>query len=201
MTFGEKLKEARKKSGLSQEQLAQKLCLSRQAVTKWESDRGLPDVINLKALSSLLDVSVDYLLDDGNSEKMNVIKEIIDWSKYPKEKWNNLKEDFVVMDKYPDAVSITQLSRKKKRNRTEKIADNLLFLIPLTPDNMSQVYDKINDPSIYYLVELHDKLILANVTEEYIISYRLPQQKVNKKIEIGSNIFTITKRKIQSKTL
>lgn len=201
MTFGEKLKEARKKSGLSQEQLAQKLCLSRQAVTKWESDRGLPDVINLKALSVLLDVSVDYLLDDGNSEKMNVIKEIIDWSKYPKEKWNNLKEDFVVMDKYPDAVSITQLSRKKKRNRTEKITDSLLFLIPLTPDNMSQVYDKINDPSIYYLVELHDKLILANVTEEYIISYRLPQQKVNKKIEIGSNIFTITKRKIQSKTL
>ena len=38
MTLGEKLKEARKKIGLSQEQLAEKLCVSRQAVTKWESD-------------------------------------------------------------------------------------------------------------------------------------------------------------------
>jgi transcriptional regulator with XRE-family HTH domain len=58
MTFGEKLKEARKEAGLSQEQLAQKLSVSRSAVAKWESDKGMPDVNNLKAISQLLDVSV-----------------------------------------------------------------------------------------------------------------------------------------------
>ena len=58
MTFGEKLKEARKEAGLSQEQLAQELSVSRSAVAKWESDKGMPDVNNLKAISQLLDVSV-----------------------------------------------------------------------------------------------------------------------------------------------
>ena len=45
MTFGEKLKCARKEAGLSQEQLAEKLSVSRSAVAKWESDKGMPDVI------------------------------------------------------------------------------------------------------------------------------------------------------------
>lgn len=62
MTLGEKLKEARKQAGLSQEQLAEKLGISRSAVAKWETDKGIPDVDNLKALSGLLSVSIDYLL-------------------------------------------------------------------------------------------------------------------------------------------
>ena len=65
MTLGEKIKEARKKAGLSQEQLAEKLGVSRSAVAKWETDKGIPDVDNLKVLSKLLNVSVDCLLDDG----------------------------------------------------------------------------------------------------------------------------------------
>lgn len=65
MTLGEKIKEARKQAGLSQEQLSEKLGVSRSAVAKWETDNGIPDVDNLKVLSKLLTVSVDYLLDDG----------------------------------------------------------------------------------------------------------------------------------------
>lgn len=44
MTIGEKLKEARKQAGLSQEQLSEKLGVSRSAVAKWETDNGIPDV-------------------------------------------------------------------------------------------------------------------------------------------------------------
>lgn len=44
MTFAEKLKSIRKKAGLSQEQLAEKLGVSRQAVTKWETETGIPDI-------------------------------------------------------------------------------------------------------------------------------------------------------------
>ena len=47
-TFGEKLKSARKEAGLTQEQLAVKLMVSRQAITKWETDKGMPDIENLK---------------------------------------------------------------------------------------------------------------------------------------------------------
>ena len=64
MTFGEKLKNARKEAGLSQEQLAEKLSVSRSAVAKWETDNGMPDVNNLKAMASLLNTSIDYLLDE-----------------------------------------------------------------------------------------------------------------------------------------
>ena len=51
MTFGEKLKEARKESGLSQEQLAEKMSVSRSAIAKWETDKGMPDVNNLKVIA------------------------------------------------------------------------------------------------------------------------------------------------------
>lgn len=74
MTLGEKIKKARIENGFTQEELAEKLMVSRQAITKWEKDRGMPDVGNLKILAELLNVSVDYLLDDGEKADMNVIR-------------------------------------------------------------------------------------------------------------------------------
>ena len=47
MTFAEKLKSIRKQAGMSQEKLAEKLGVSRQAVTKWETDAGIPDIENI----------------------------------------------------------------------------------------------------------------------------------------------------------
>jgi transcriptional regulator with XRE-family HTH domain len=66
MTFGEKLKKARIEAGYTQNELANKLTVSRAAIAKWESDRGMPDVTNLKAIAEALNVSIDYLLDDGS---------------------------------------------------------------------------------------------------------------------------------------
>ena len=62
MTFAEKLKSIRKQAGMSQEQLAEKLSVSRQAVTKWETDAGIPDIENIMAISALFDISIDELL-------------------------------------------------------------------------------------------------------------------------------------------
>ena len=61
MTFAEKLKSLRKQASMSQEQLAEKLGVSRQAVTKWETDTGIPDIENIKSISSLFDISIDEL--------------------------------------------------------------------------------------------------------------------------------------------
>lgn len=69
MTFAEKLKELRKQSGISQEKLAEKLGVSRQAVTKWERDSGVPDIENIIAISKLFDVSMDELFSNERSEK------------------------------------------------------------------------------------------------------------------------------------
>ncbi len=59
MTFAEKLKSIRKQAGMSQEQLAEKLGVSRQAVTKWETDSGIPDIENMMAISVLFDISLN----------------------------------------------------------------------------------------------------------------------------------------------
>ncbi len=64
MTFGEKLKEVRRQAGMSQEKLAEKLGVSRQAITKWETNAGIPDIENIMAVSTLFHVSIDELLSN-----------------------------------------------------------------------------------------------------------------------------------------
>ena len=62
MNFGDKLKQYRLKEGLSQEQLAEKIGVSRQAITKWETKRGLPDVENMIILAELFKLTLDELV-------------------------------------------------------------------------------------------------------------------------------------------
>ena len=68
MKFGEKLQKLRKQSGLSQEQLAARLTVSRQAVSKWELDDTMPDTENVIQLSRIFGVSCDYLLREEVDE-------------------------------------------------------------------------------------------------------------------------------------
>lgn len=64
MTIYDKLVQLRKRKGWSQEDLAEKLDVSRQAISRWENGSALPDAYNLRQLSHLYDVSTDYLLND-----------------------------------------------------------------------------------------------------------------------------------------
>lgn len=69
MTFAEKLKDIRKQTGTSQEKLAEKLGVSRQAVTKWETGSGIPDIENIIAVSALFNISIDELLGNEKAHK------------------------------------------------------------------------------------------------------------------------------------
>ncbi|MEE1126474.1 MAG: helix-turn-helix domain-containing protein [Acutalibacteraceae bacterium] len=62
MDFGDKLKQYRLNEGLSQEQLAEKIGVSRQAITKWETKRGLPDVENMIILAEIFKLTLDELV-------------------------------------------------------------------------------------------------------------------------------------------
>ncbi|MCL2757510.1 MAG: helix-turn-helix domain-containing protein [Coriobacteriia bacterium] len=64
MNFSEKLRTLRKQYKFSQEQLAEKIGVSRQAITKWETDGGLPDIENLMAIAALFSISIDELLSN-----------------------------------------------------------------------------------------------------------------------------------------
>lgn len=90
MRLGNNLFQARKKKGMSQEEVAEKLGVSRQTISKWETDETLPDIRQSKKLSVLYGLSLDELIEfdidvkeiqemiDKTSEK---ISDKIDWTK------------------------------------------------------------------------------------------------------------------------
>ena len=62
MAIGQRISELRKKNGLTQEQLAEELGTTRQAISKWESEKSSPDIDSVIRMGTLFDVSMDYLL-------------------------------------------------------------------------------------------------------------------------------------------
>ena len=78
MILADKIIELRKKNGWSQEELAEKLGVSRQAVSKWEGAQSVPDIQRILEMSRLFSVSTDYLLKDDmdyGSEALAAVKE------------------------------------------------------------------------------------------------------------------------------
>ena len=71
MNIAEKIVLLRKKKGISQEELANKLNTSRQAVSKWENNQSTPDLEKLVALSKYFNVTTDYLLKDSIETSIN----------------------------------------------------------------------------------------------------------------------------------
>lgn len=68
MTTGEKIAVQRRRAGLSQEALAERLGISRQAISRWETNESLPDTERIIQLSRIFEVSTDYLLLDKPTE-------------------------------------------------------------------------------------------------------------------------------------
>lgn len=184
MTLGEKIKQARLAANLSQEQFAEKLSVSRQAVTKWETDRGLPDISNLQAIAKLFDVSVDYLLDDGEALSGATMKEAIDPKSFPKTKGCRSQSDAVARGKFPEAVIIYPLLRRKKLTWIENILDFI------TQPGIFGLADNLNNNDSYYVVDLKHKQLLVRVSKEYLESTELTRPFTERKRIIGNNIFT-----------
>lgn len=64
MNIGTKITTARRQCGMTQSELADKMCVTRQTVSRWEAGTALPDVEKVAQIAKLLQVSCDYLLDD-----------------------------------------------------------------------------------------------------------------------------------------
>lgn len=71
MKIGEKIAKARRDVNLTQDQLAESLEVTRQTISKWESDLAYPEVPKIPKLAEVLDVSCDYLLKEDNEDKEN----------------------------------------------------------------------------------------------------------------------------------
>ena len=200
MTFGEKLKAARKNIGLSQEELAELIGVSRAAVAKWETDNGLPDIENLRAVAKLLDVSTDYLLDDGAALDLSVTKKAIDLEKYAEgKKLSRIKKvqikEHIVRAEYPEDEIVRLTLTGIRNTKREKFVDEaigwfvlILGDIPLFgTQEMGKLVNSLDQQ--YYLVNKEKDQYFVLLTDEYIIARKLPNRITDKKFEIGDRKF------------
>lgn len=143
MSLGEKLLNLRKSAGLSQEELAEKLDVSRQTVSKWETDQTVPDLIKAKLLSRIYNISYDSLVSENNINtdlsSIEMIVDEIDWTAA----WSK---------KYPILASYTSINGIQKY--TEKI---------------SEIYDEFKDE--FSMNDVDTVLILKDIlSQKYLLS-------------------------------
>ena len=185
MTLGEKIRHARKCSGLSQGQLAEKMCVSRSAIAKWETDKGMPDVENLKILSRLLCVSVDSLLDDTSDAKTGSIREPYCLAAYGRG-CKKVKKDRMMRRRFPGAKICTLLGRPEL-TADETVMDSTLgFLTPSpfgTPEYMKSVR---NLDKAFYLVEEEENQYFVMAADDFLEIRGLPQRIEEKSFTLGN---------------
>ena len=160
MTLGEKIREARRKCGFSQEQLAERLSVSRSAIAKWETDKGLPDVGNLKILARILNVSVDYLLDETQTAADPVIRDPYQLAAYGYG-CKKVKKDRVVRNKFPDATVYPLLGQQEVAGAVTAPED--------VPDCRTGFQNPVkhNDRE-FYLIERDDRQFFVTVTDTFV---------------------------------
>lgn len=182
MKLGEKLKEIRKRLGLSQEKLAEIMNVSRQAITKWENDGGIPDISNLQELSKIFGITVDYLLnDDYGLPTLSMTKEL------DKDKYDGKISSYAVILKeyYPEPWKVYSLIREKKMSKLEATFD---FIIGAGTVGLADV---LNDLSPFYLVVKDNLKMLVNIKDWTLRVYELPCDTNIKKFVYGKNKFKV----------
>lgn len=137
MSLGNHLFHARKKRGLSQEEVAEKLGISRQTVSKWETDETLPDICQSRKLANLYGLSLDELVEfdidikeiqeiiDRTSEE---VTDKIDWTKAWSRKYPILERYREEVDTARYAAELDKLLRDLERKYGYSELDSMLVL-------------------------------------------------------------------------
>ena len=110
MNLGNNLFKARKKAGLSQEIVAEKLGVSRQTISKWETDETVPDIYQSKKLAKLYNLSLDELIEfDVDVKEIEEVIKNTNEETEAKNNWTNAwSKKYPVLAKYQDKVDISK---------------------------------------------------------------------------------------------
>ena len=185
MTLGEKIRYARTCGGLSQEQLAQKLCVSRSAISKWESGKGMPDVENLKLLARLLNVSMDSLLDDSADLRFPVIREAYHPAAFGRG-CGKVQKDRMMRQRFPDGRIFPLLARPEFSEEEPVLDSTLGFLTPVpfgSPEYLKSVRDLERD---FYLVEQEEDQFFVTVGAGFLEIRLLIPKQTGKTFRLGN---------------
>lgn len=176
MTIGKKIKQLRQEHSLSQEELADKLLVSRQAITKWETERGLPDISNIKAIAKMFQLSLDDLLNDDVESFLQMRQVVINYSAYKKNhrRGTSIYHE-IALDQYPLAEEIYFLWREKKLSILERIVDT--FILGAGALDLLDMFSRFRSN---YLVRQGNKLLFSEITRETVTTLVLPFEKIEK---------------------
>ena len=137
MRLGSNLYRARKKAGLSQEAVAEKLGVSRQTISKWETDETLPDIRQSKELALLYKLSLDELIDfdlevqeiqEAIERTGDKVTDKVDWTKAWGKKYPVLMAYQETVDPAPYAQGLTQLLDRLKKEQGYSELDAFVVL-------------------------------------------------------------------------
>lgn len=168
MLFSEKLKLFRTTNNLTQEELAIKLNVSRQAITKWETGDGLPDIENLKQLSILFKVTIDDLIKEDKIIEIN--------GKY------SYKEELEIdHTKHFDIKTSNNYKMNIKPNNEEKVK---IELLSDEEEKLSELY-KIEFDNLYNRLDIDIKG--KSKSQDIVINIYIPEKYINE-IELNSKI-------------
>ena len=188
MTLGEKIRHARKSCNLSQVGLAEKLCVSRSAIAKWETDKGVPDVENLKYLSRLLNVSVDYLLSDDDCTESAVIREAYQLAACGRG-CRKVKKDRFIRQRFPDAKISTLLGRPELAE-TAQVVDSIKGFLTAGPFGVPEFLKSVRDTQReFYLVETQTETLFVTVTDTFAEIRPFPAQPDERSFRLGNWVF------------
>lgn len=180
MTLGQKLKEIRKRFGLSQEQLAEIMNVSRQAITKWENDGGMPDTGNLQELSKVFGITIDYLLSNDNELPLLVMRKELDRAKY-KNKISSY--DIILKEYFPKPWELYSLAKNEKMSKLENVLD------VLTGGLTYGTVKELSDLSVYCLAVKDNLKLLINIKDWVLEVKELPDNINQKKFAVGNKVF------------
>ncbi|MDM5250986.1 MULTISPECIES: helix-turn-helix transcriptional regulator [unclassified Lysinibacillus] len=122
MVIGQKIKQLRSRENLSQEQLANKLNLSSQAISNWERGKSFPDIMNIISLSDIFGVSLDDLLKDDVELQEKLISS-------KKDKWKITGQSFAFVLGLVFIVLVIYVYFTKKEFLIFPFITGLLFVI------------------------------------------------------------------------
>jgi hypothetical protein len=150
----------------------------------------MPDINNLKAISQILNVSIEYLLDDGATLDLSVVRKTIHLADYTDKKVTILNKkrikDKVVRSLYPEAEIYTLLA-KELLTKGEKAVDTAVWLLTSLPPGTIDLANSFkNADKEYYLVNDDNRQYLVVVTEEYAESRLLAQRIDEDEFVIGN---------------
>ena len=117
MNLGKNLFQARKKKGLSQEAVAEKLGVSRQTIFKWETDETLPDIRQAKKLAVLYGLTLDELIEfDADVQEIQEVINKTTQETVDKINWTKMwAEKYPVLARYQDEVDVAYYEEKLQK--------------------------------------------------------------------------------------